>query len=61
VLLKKIQHSIIQRALLGDQVSPKKGDDKYIDKDSKSQEDRTLTSGTSIDSLQDPQRGSRIV
>jgi hypothetical protein len=58
VLLKKIQHSTIQRALLKDQNPDEKGDDEL--EDSKSQLGRTLISDTPlrpIDPLQDPKRG----
>jgi hypothetical protein len=49
----------VQRPLLEDQDTAKQGDDEYSIKDSLSQEGRTLTFGTPIDSLQELKRGRR--
>ena len=57
MLLKKLQDSTVQRALLEDQGPTEQGDDEHSVEDSESQEGRTLTSGTPIDPIQELQRG----
>jgi hypothetical protein len=57
VLLKKIQDSTVQRALLEDQGPTEQRDDDHPVEDSKSSESRTLTPCTPFDPIQELQSG----